>query len=129
MDWKLFQLRTFTDPRGSLTPMELKDFVDFEVKRVYTVHNNQETRGGHAHIVEEEFFFMASGSSVAKIHDGEQWHEIKMEANQQGLYVGNMVWHQFEDFSADGVLVALSSTNYNPDRNDYIEDLEKFLNK
>lgn len=127
--WKQFELKTFTDPRGSLTPMELKDYFDFVVKRAYSVHGNKEMRGGHAHIVEEEFFFMASGTCVAEIHDGERWIEILMEPNKTGLYTGTMVWHQFKDFSDDGVLIALSSTNYNPDRSDYIENFQEFLEK
>lgn len=126
--FRVFELRTFTDERGKLTPMELTDFFDFVVKRVYTVHANLATRGGHAHLEEEEFFFLTSGSAVAKLHDGEKWLEIPMTANNEALYVGNYVWHQFEDFSADAVLVALSSTNYNPERADYIEDFNQFLN-
>lgn len=127
--WKSFDLKTFTDPRGSLTPMELRDYFEFDVKRAYTVHGNKEMRGGHAHIVEEEFFFMTSGSCIAEIHDGENWIEIELKANERGLYTGLMVWHQFKDFSEDGVMVALSSTNYNPDRSGYIESFEEFLSK
>lgn len=127
--WQKFDLKTHTDSRGSLTPLELKEYIDFDVRRIYTVHHNpsEQIRGGHAHIKEEELFILTAGACVAKLHDGQQWIEIPMQANREALYVGNMIWHQFEQFSVDGVLLALSSTNYNPDRSDYIEDLDTFL--
>lgn len=125
--YKLFELKTFTDKRGSLTPMEFKDFFEFEVKRTYTVHGNKTKRGGHCHLNEEEFFFVAKGSCLARLHDGKEWIEVEMSENKDGIYVGTFVWHEFDNFSEDGVLVALSSTNYNSDRNDYIEDFNEFL--
>ncbi|PIQ79221.1 hypothetical protein COV81_02640 [Candidatus Peregrinibacteria bacterium CG11_big_fil_rev_8_21_14_0_20_41_10] len=129
LDWKHFTLNTFTDPRGSLTPVELTDFIDFEVKRMYTVHHNFQRRGGHAHLIEREFFMLASGTCTAKIHDGAKWHEIEMKANLDALYIGGNVWHEFDEFSKGGVLVALSSTVYNPDRLDYIEDFDLFMSQ
>lgn len=125
--YKVYDLKTFTDDRGSLTPMEFKDYFDFEVKRAYTVFDNKTKRGGHCHKVEEEFFFMASGTCLARLHDGVEWIEIEMKPNDTGIYVGKAVWHEFDNFSDDGVLVALSSTNYNADRSDYIEDFDEFL--
>jgi dTDP-4-dehydrorhamnose 3,5-epimerase-like enzyme len=126
--YRLIDLKTFTDSRGSLTPLELSEFINFPVKRVYTVHHNLTTRGGHAHIVEEELFFLASGKAVCALNNGSEWIRIEMEANREAIYVGEMIWHQFEDFSEDACLVALSSTNYNPSRQDYIEDFNQFLN-
>jgi dTDP-4-dehydrorhamnose 3,5-epimerase-like enzyme len=124
-----YDLRTFKDDKGGLTPVELSEYCDFIPKRIYTVYDSvNKTRGGHAHIVEEELFFMASGTCVGKFHDGKDWFEIKLEANKNLVYVPIMLWHQFEQFSDDAVLVAVSSTNYNPDRSDYIEDFDNFLN-
>jgi dTDP-4-dehydrorhamnose 3,5-epimerase-like enzyme len=125
--FKEFKLVTFSDKKGKLTPLELSDFFDFEVKRIYTVHENIEVRGGHAHILEEEFFMMTSGSCRCRLHDGNDWVEINLDANENGLYVGQMIWHEFDNFSDDGVLLALSSTNYNPNRLDYIENINEFL--
>jgi len=125
--FEIFNLKTIETEKGSLTPIELHDFIDFEVRRVYTVHNSfAKDRGGHSHFVEKEFFFMTSGTCKAKIHDGEKWIEFEMRSNETAVYVGENVWHEFLDFSKNAVLVALSSTNYNPDRNDYEENFEKF---
>ncbi len=126
--YKEYKLKTFKDTKGGLTPLELSDYCNFEVKRLYTVYDSeQKIRGGHAHIKEQELFFMAAGSCIAKLHDGTDWVEIKLIANQNLVYVPTMVWHQFESFSDGAVLVAVSSTNYSSDRNDYIEDFDNFL--
>jgi dTDP-4-dehydrorhamnose 3,5-epimerase-like enzyme len=125
--YKVYDLKTFSDERGSLTPIELKDFIDFEVKRIYSVHKNNTKRGGHCHLAEQEFFFMASGECTARLHNGKKWIEVEMLPNQTAIFVDNHVWHEFDNFSDDGVLVALSSTNYNSARNDYIEDFNEFL--
>lgn len=125
--YKVFDLQTFSDAKGKLTPIKFSKLDLFEIKRVYTVFDNLMSRGGHAHIVEEEFFFMASGECLAKIHDGIDWKEIQLKAGENAIYIGKMVWHEFYAFSHDAVLVALSSTNYNPSREDYIEDINKYL--
>jgi len=126
--FEMFDLKSFVTERGTLTPLELKDFLSFEVKRVYLLSDSAgKERFGHAHFKEEEFFLMVSGSCEAEIHDGEKWIKFNMEANKNGIYVGNKIWHNFKNFSEDGVLLALSSTNYNPNREDYEEDLENFL--
>jgi dTDP-4-dehydrorhamnose 3,5-epimerase-like enzyme len=126
--YKVFDLQTFSDAKGKLTPIEFSKLNLFEIKRVYTVFDNLMSRGGHAHIVEEEFFFMAKGECLAKIHDGKDWREVPLKEGENAIYIGKMVWHEFNDFSDGAVLVALSSTNYNPSREDYIEDINKFLN-
>ena len=125
--FKVFDLKTFVDERGQLTPIELKDFIKFETKRIYTVHHNLMKRGGHAHLEEEEFFFMSSGSCDARLHDGKSEHIVKLHENSNAFYVGTLVWHEFDNFSDNAVLVALSSTNYNPNRSGYIEDFNKFV--
>jgi hypothetical protein len=49
-----------------------------------------------------------------------------MTGPTSAIYTGEYVWHHFKDFSTDAILLALSSTNYNPDRSDYIEDYEEY---
>lgn len=126
--FKEYDLKTFNDEKGGLTPIEISGYCDFIPKRIYTVYDSEnKIRGGHAHIVEEELFFMGSGSCTGKFHDGEKWFEVKLEANKNLVYIPTMLWHQFEEFSDGAVLIAVSSTNYNPNRADYIEDFDNFL--
>ena len=125
--YKVFNLKEFSDEKGKLVPLELKDYIDFEVKRVYFAYDNIQLRGGHCHLNEKEFFFMTAGSCKCRIHDGKDELIIDLVAGQNAIYVANLVWHEFYDFSPGASLTALSSTNYNPNREDYIEDFNKFL--
>ncbi len=109
-----------------MSPVELKDYIDFEVKRVYFVSEPKGETGSHCHLKEEEFFILAKGSCVAVVDRGEGLEKIPMKAPESAIYVGNYVWHHFEDFSSDALLIAISSTNYNPNRSDYIEDYEEY---
>jgi dTDP-4-dehydrorhamnose 3,5-epimerase-like enzyme len=70
---------------------------------------------------------MAEGSCLCKLHDGNQWHAVKLEVGVNAVYVPNLVWHDFCNFSEGASLVALSSTSYNPNRNDYIQEFDMFI--
>lgn len=126
-EFKKFTLKTF-DSRGyRLTPVEFKDVVPFEPKRVYVIRDFVEgaQTGEHIHKVEEEVFVQVKGTSVAIIDRGGGKEEMAMQEGD-AIYVPAFVWHGFKDPSADCVILAITSTNYNPDRSDYVEDYEEF---
>jgi len=126
--FKLYTLKNIDDPKFIMTPMELKDYIDFEVKRVYfMVHPKQPENGGHCHFIEKECFVLMQGSCTAVIDQGNGKEEIRMEGPKHAIYVGNYVWHEFQNVSPDAVIFALSSTNYSPDRSDYLEDYDEYL--
>lgn len=121
-----FTLKRIDTPRFIMSPVELKEYIDFKVKRVYFITEPKEASGAHCHRVEEEFFILQRGTCTAVIDQGHGIEEVKMTAPTSAIYVPAFVWHGFKDFSSDAVLLALSSTNYNPDRSDYVEDYETF---
>jgi len=121
-----FELKKIDTPKFVMSPIELKDYIDFEVKRVYFITNIKGATGAHCHKVEQEFFVLQKGTCTALIDQGNGLEKIKMTAPTSAIYVPAFVWHQFKDISADAVLLALSSTNYNPNRSDYVEDYEEF---
>ncbi len=125
LKFNFFELKTIETAKSLLTPVELKDYIDFEVKRVYFISNPKQSVGFHCHKEEKEFFILQQGSCTAKIDKGAGLEEFKMRPGS-ALYIGNYVWHQFENLSDDLILLALSSTNHNPDRSDYIEDYEEY---
>ncbi|MFA5128371.1 MAG: FdtA/QdtA family cupin domain-containing protein [Patescibacteria group bacterium] len=125
-EFKIFELKKVDTPKFVMSPMELKDYIDFEVKRVYFITKPQSPTGAHCHKVEEEFFVLVQGTCTAVIDRGQGLEEIPLTGPTGALYVPNFVWHHFKDFSPDAVLLALSSTNYSPDRSDYVEDYEEF---
>lgn len=121
-----FELKKIQAPNFAMSPVELKDHIDFEVRRVYFITKPSGNTGSHCHKIEKEFFILQNGACTAVIDRGNGLEEIKMTGPVSALYVGNYVWHHFKDFSADAILLALSSTNYNPNRSDYIENYEEY---
>ncbi|MBI5023125.1 MAG: FdtA/QdtA family cupin domain-containing protein [Candidatus Magasanikbacteria bacterium] len=124
--FQIFQLKKIDTPKFVMSAVELKDYIDFEVKRAYFITNIKAPTGAHCHKIEKEFFILQQGSCRAVIDRGNGLEELEMQGPTSALYVPPLVWHHFKDFSSDAVLLALSSTNYNPDRNDYVEDYIEF---
>lgn len=108
-----------------MNPVELKDYIDFEVKRIYYITDPKGDAGGHCHKTEKELFILVQGSCTAQIDRGEGLEDIPLSVNDV-IYVGTYIWHYFKDLSSDVILLALSSTNYDPSRFDYIEDYEEY---
>lgn len=123
---EIFQFPLNADTRGSLVPIEFM-YLPFQPKRIYYLTDSKEKRGGHAHRDEEEIFICVKGSFEARIHDGKAWHTFHLKEPCDALYNDKMIWHEFEDFSKDAVMLCLSSTSYDPKRKGYIMDFEEFL--
>lgn len=120
-------LKNIQTPIFQMSPVELKEYIDFDVKRIYYITNpSGDPTGAHCHKIEKEFFILLQGSLTAVIDQGNGLEEIKMKGPSAAIYIGNYIWHSFKDFSGDAILLALSSTNYNPDRSDYIEDYSEY---
>lgn len=110
-----------------MTPLELHEYIDFEVKRVYFISGAKGDSGEHSHLEEKELFIMVQGSCTAIIDKGNGKEDVLLTAPKEAIYVPNYVWHGFKDFSEDAIVFALSSTNYRPDRSDYIEEYDEYL--
>jgi uncharacterized cupin superfamily protein len=126
LKFKQLEIKKIQAPNFIMSPAELKDYIDFEVKRVYFITKPTGNTGSHCHKEEIEFFIMVDGSCTAVVDRGNGLEEFELEGPISALYIGNYIWHHFKDFSSDAILLALSSTNYNTDRSDYIEDYEEY---
>ncbi len=127
--YTIFTLKNIPAPNFLMTPLELKDYIDFTVKRVYFIKDpvNQMLTGAHCHIQEEdELFVMVSGTCTAVLDDGHGLEEVELVGPKTALFVPKLVWHHFKNLSKDAVLLAITSTNYNPNREDYCEDYGDF---
>lgn len=124
--FKKYKFSDFVASDLVLTPVELKDYIDFEVKRIYYVKNIAKKTGTHCHYKEDELFILLQGSLTAVIDQGGGIEEIPMNPSE-GIFVGHYVWHGFINPSSDALLLAISSTNYNSDRSDYLEDYDEYL--
>lgn len=125
--FKEIKFNSFATEKGSLLPIEFKDVIPFDVKRTYFCYENIPVRGSHCHLKEEEVFILLHGKANVRLHDGKTETIIELTPFKNGVYVANMIWHEIIDMSEDSILLAFSSTNYNPNREDYIEDFSKFL--
>ena len=123
--FKKLAAKTLKNAKADYAFFELKDYLDFEVKRLYYINNCKAQTGEHCHKIEKELFVMQIGHCVAIIDQGNGKEDISFTAGD-ALYIGNYVWHGFTNASADCVLLALSSTNYNLDRSDYVPDYEEY---
>ncbi|GAC1412858.1 MAG: hypothetical protein NVSMB66_3220 [Candidatus Doudnabacteria bacterium] len=126
LEFKIFNINKISAPNFVMSPVELKDYIDFEVKRFYFITKPTGDTGQHCHLKEKELFIAQQGSCVAVIDRGNGLEEIELEGPTSAMYVGNYVWHGFKNLSDNLVLLAISSTNYNPNREDYIEDYETY---
>lgn len=127
--YQLFSLKNIPAPNFTMTPLELKDYLDFTVKRVYFISSptGAKNTGNHAHRQDEdELFIMVQGSCHINVDDGSGMQSLLLTGPQQAIYVPHLVWHGFSELSDDAIILALTSTNYDPTRADYCEDYQEF---
>lgn len=126
--YEILNFPQFSEDRGDLIPFEFDALFPFEVRRVYLVTANEgQSRGGHAHIQEQEVFVMASGACSAIVNDGTCDTEIVLDKKNKALFVNVDCWHEFKDFSKDAVMLCFSSVHYLPGNSNYICDKGEFL--
>lgn len=125
--YKLFTLKNIQAPNFLMTPLELKEYIDFPVKRVYFISSPTGNTGNHAHRQDEdEIFIQIQGSCTISVDDGSGMTDIELIGPKSAIVVPHMVWHGFKNLSSDCIILALTSTNYDPTRSDYIEDYAEF---
>lgn len=125
--YQLIDLNLLSDSRGDLLSLEQMKNVPFDIKRVYCLTRLQasQPRGFHAHRNLQQLVVCLAGRCRFVLDDGKQKHEVWLESSRQGLLLGNQVWREMHDFSADCVLMVLASDYY--DEADYIRDYQEFL--
>jgi dTDP-4-dehydrorhamnose 3,5-epimerase-like enzyme len=125
-DVKEFNLKSFIEPDGKLTPIELDRDIPFDVKRmfyVYDVHD-QNDRGKHSHHKTKQILIAVSGRVTVVCDDGKTKRNYVLDEPSRALYIPEMIWDEQIYHSEDSVLLVLANTNY--DFSDYIEDYEEF---
>jgi hypothetical protein len=118
-------LPTHADSRGNLTVLELKDYIDWDVRRVYYVTDTVAPRGGHAVRAEKKIYVVMAGSCRGRFHDGKKWIEFDLHGPGDCVKMEGLYYREFVDFTPGTVLMAVSSVNY--DKRLYIYDFEEFL--
>ena len=124
--WRTIELPTVVDPRGKLTFVESGVHVPFPIRRVYWISDvpSGAVRGAAAYRNLELLVIAVSGSFDAVLDDGRSPDVIRLDRSFRGLYLPPMTWHQFENFSTNGVCLVLASQPYA--EADYILDRAEF---
>lgn len=120
-------LRTVSDIRGNLLPIDIPEDLPFNPRRVFFVYGvpSKEVRGAHAHRQCEQFLVVLHGSVSCIVDDGTSRAEYLLDDPSIGLHMPAMTWGTQYKYSADAVLAVFASRPY--EDADYIRDYEEFL--
>jgi hypothetical protein len=124
---RFIDFRTIHDPSGNLTPIEERQDVPFDIRRVFFLYDvpGGSERGGHAHHSLQEVVVAVSGSFDVVVEDGTARARYSLNRAYYGLYLPPMVWLNLENFSSNSVALVLCSQPF--DEADYFRDRAEFL--
>ena len=123
----LVELQTISGANGALSVAEIGKQMPFEVRRYFLVYDVPpgETRGRHAHRAQHQYLTCVRGSCLVMVENGRTQAEVRLDSPRLALSVPPMLWSVQSEYSADAVLLVLSSDVY--DELDYIRDYAEFL--
>ena len=123
---KLIELPYLGDSRGELVSVESRRTIPFEINRVYYIFGTNKgiSRGFHAHKNLKQLAVCVSGKCRFELDNGFERESVWLDSPSSGLVIGDMIWREMHDFSADCVLMVLASEYY--DEHDYIRSYAEF---
>lgn len=123
---RLIEFPEHGDEKGHLVVIEENIDVPFEIKRVFYIYGSRKDilRGSHANRKSEFMLINVSGTSKVRVDYGRDSEVFNLDRAHVGVYIPRMVWKEMYDFSADSVLLVLSSELYNAD--EYIRDKDTY---
>lgn len=126
MNYKILNFKEHKDDNGCLVALQENEEIPFNIKRVYYIYNPKQDciRGKHAHKDLEQICICLNGSCDFYLTDGKSEANVKLDTPTKGLYIGNMTWREFSNFSKDCVLMVIASKKY--DKKDYLNCFEAF---
>ena len=125
---ELIDLPKIKDMRGNLSFFENNNQIPFDIKRTYWIYDVPagEVMSGHAFKKSHELIVALSGSFNIVLNDGKKQFTYNLNRSYNGLYVPNLIWRNFENFSANGLVLIVSNFEYSS--TDYIKNFEEFKN-
>ena len=115
---QLVELKTMTDPRGSLSVIE--KILPFDIKRIFFIYGVSAPRGGHGHRRTQMAMVCLSGSCRVLVQTPEKNMEFYLNNPSQCLILEPRDWHTMDQFTTHASLVVMASEDY--DKNDYITE-------
>lgn len=126
--YKIVEFVDLGDERGNLVVIEGEGRdIPFDIKRVFYIYGSDAdvVRGQHANRESEFLMVNVGGTSKVKIDNGYETRIIELNRPGMGLYLAPMVWKDMYDFSADSILLVLSSRHYDPE--EYIREYDDYI--
>lgn len=126
-DCKLVDLSLISMERGSITSVNNKNDLPFDIKRIYYLYDvpNNADRGAHGHKNLEQLIVAVSGSFTINLIDGKNSKSFILNQPSQGLLIVPGIWRELNGFSGGAICLVLASEEY--DESDYIRDYADFL--
>ena len=125
MQVKKLTLNVKRDLRGTLIPIEGTDY-NFSIKRIFTISECLESRGGHAHRHTNQIAFVPHGNCIITSIDCKGLSRVDYLNLGEGLYLPKMTFVESIELTNSSVLVVLADTKYN--YSDSIRTKEEYLN-
>tara|TARA_B100000886_G_C20413684_1_gene488264 strand:- start:486 stop:896 length:411 start_codon:yes stop_codon:yes gene_type:complete len=122
---ELISLRAINDNRGSLLPIDFKDYFKSNISRLFIVNGAKDSiRGFHAHKELTQYLICLSGSCVVICKDGSS--QIKFLLNKQSeiLKIPKHIWAEQHYKTSNTSLMVLCDSAF--DENDYIRDYNEY---
>jgi dTDP-4-dehydrorhamnose 3,5-epimerase-like enzyme len=116
----------FSDPQGSLTPVESERHVPFPIKRVFYFYDVPagERRGAHAHREQHHVVSCLAGSFDVILDDGARRQVVHVSRPWRGLHLPPLLWTDQVNFDGGTVGLVLASDMF--DEADYIRNYEEY---
>jgi dTDP-4-dehydrorhamnose 3,5-epimerase-like enzyme len=125
-DIKIINFFRNCDEGGNLVAIESFKDIPIQISRVFYVYGSSGNRGNHAHFKTRQVLICISGKVFVTCSDGNTSESFSLNSPDKGLYIPEMIWDSVDYIDNDSILLVLSDSHY--DRNDYVEDFEKFKN-
>jgi hypothetical protein len=126
-DCALIELPKVGNRAGSLTSIQNRIEIPFNIERIFYLYDipGGKGRGAHSHIECHQFLIAASGSFDVLLDDGHSKRIITLNRPYEGLHIPPGIWASEVNFSSGSVCLVLASHKY--DEKDYVRNYDEFL--
>lgn len=122
---KLIRLKEINDKRGSLVPIDFKDYLKKNISRLFIVNGAKDSiRGQHAHKELTQYLICLSGSCVVVCKDSSSEIEFLLNKQSEILEIPKHIWAEQYYKTSNTSLMVLC--DYSFDENDYIRDYNEY---
>lgn len=110
---EIISIPTFTDDRGELGVFE--NILPRPIQRVFYIKGKPGTRrGGKSHHNAFQCMISLEGSCQVHVINMTDAFTYELNTPNQGLILSPGDWHEMSNFTADNILLILSTEKYNP---------------